>query len=214
MAWPVLAGMAGLSLFSQMQENKAQLKAQIAENRAIRKANKINTDRTGFQVGLLNVQRGQQVRQQIQNKADLGSSELSVAGTASNNAAAAGNVGASADAVQSDIQMRFDRARAELAQAGEVEALNFNTQLYSTLEQGIDNLQQARKVESKGIGEMLLTTGLQMGGQYLGAKMQLGLGEATQPQQPFVGPPQQSMLGRAGSFATSTMNRIRSGFGG
>lgn len=190
MVWPLIA-LGGLQALQGFQQRSAQYEAQAAQNKAIREANLLNTQRVGFQVGILNVQRGEQVRQLAQRKAEVGQAELQELSSAGNNAAASGTVGASVDAVQSDIQLQFERARTGIEIENEIETQNFNTALYELLQGGQDQLIKAVKPNGPSDLAILGGAAASAAGSYFGSKMSLGLGSAT--------PTQQSNLGRLSS---------------
>ena len=175
MVWPLIA-MAAVSMMQQGQQNNAAAAASKGETKAIREANLKNFQNTAFNVGLLNVQKGQQKKELAQRKADLGASELSALGTAAVNAAASGTVGASVDAVQTDIQMAYDRQLGLINEENELNAQNFNTQLHDLITNGQNRLQTPSKLNVPGQWEMLAKTGMQVGASYASSKMDLGLG--------------------------------------
>lgn len=174
--WPLIA-MAGFNMLGQIQQNKSQAKAQLQEARAVAEANTKNFQRSLFQIGMLQVQKADEQRTLAQRKADLGTQEIQAAGAAANNAAASGTVGATVDAVQSDVQMQFDRARAEISEENERNLETFNMQLQDVILSGQNSLQTIKKPQRVGIGEMLLNTALSVGSAYAGQRMSLGLGE-------------------------------------
>lgn len=173
--WPLLA-MAGLNLVQQGLQNRAEAKQVESNARAIKKANTENTIRTGYQVGLLNVQRGQNRQRRQQQFADLGVQKSSQIGTATANQAASETVGSSADAVLFDIKMQIDRDRAALENDLLTDEFNFNTQLADTVQAGIDSLTQPDKYKPKSLGSMLLGAAISVGTQYAQDRMSLGLG--------------------------------------
>lgn len=175
MVWPLLA-MGGLSVLQQMQAGKADAKASIADNKAIREANAKNYQSTLFRSGLLNLQRGQDKMMLQQRRYDVGKDLNSALGTNAVNAAASGTVGASVDAVQTDIEMQFEQAKSQISLENEQNAENFNTQLHDLILNGQNAQISARKYKGQSMGSMLLTAGAQVGMQYAGAKMNLGLG--------------------------------------
>lgn len=186
MVWPLIA-MAAISVLGDSQERNAQYKAQIAQNKAIREANLENTQRVGFKVGLLNVQRGERLRQLAQRKSELGQAELQELSAAGNNAAASGTVGASVDAVQTDIALQFERARTGIQIENEIEAVNFNTALYELFQGGRDQLIKAVKPEGASDAAIVGKAVVSAAGSYFGGQMNLGLGQQTTTQQPLVG---------------------------
>lgn len=176
MVWPLIA-MAAVSAISSGQQQGAQQKAATAQNKAIREANRENTIKTGFQVGLLNVQRGQRLMQRTQRMAEVGQGELIEAGAAGNNAAAAGTVGASVDAVQQDIELKFDRMRDSLELENEIEAFNYNTALHDVLQGGQDKLVDYVRPGGQSGYAILGQAAISTAGSYYGSKMSLGLGQ-------------------------------------
>lgn len=179
MIWPMLIMAAG-SMMSDNSQRNADYKTQIAQNKAIREANTKNMIRTGYEVGMLNVQKGQKLVELQQRRATVREAELADLSYAQNNAAASGTVGASVDAVLSDVRMQYDKARADISAENEIDALNFNTALHSTIQGGIDALKQA--VRPTGMSDMAMLGRAVVAGasQYAGDKMSLGLGQQGQ----------------------------------
>lgn len=179
MIWPMLIMAAG-SMMSDNSQRNADYKTQIAQNKAIREANTQNMIRTGYEVGMLNVQKGQKLMELQQRRAMVREAELADLSSAQNNAAASGTVGASVDAVLSDVRMQYDRARADISAENEIDALNFNTALHSTIQGGIDALKQS--VRPTGMSDMAMLGRAVVAGasQYAGDKMSLGLGQQGQ----------------------------------
>ena len=174
MVWPLIA--AGISIFSQAQENNAKYKAQAQQSKALREANRINTERTGFQVGLLQVQKGQRLKRLQQQKAQLGQDELSALSTSANNAAAAGQVGSSVDAVQLDIELQYERAKTQIEEENEANAYNYNMELAQLIQQGQDALNTGVKPQGKSDLAIVGTAAIQAFSSYASANMNLGLG--------------------------------------
>lgn len=191
MVWPLIA-MAGMSMMQQNQQAKGAAVAaagraedSIAQSKAIMEANRKNYQQAMFRVGMLNVQKAQEVRALEQRKFDVGSQEQAVLGSAAVNAAASGTIGASVDAVQSDIQMAFDKVRAQISDENELNALNYNTALYD-LVTGAENASQTAYFRKEEGGpsqwQMLGNAGMQVAGSYVSQKMDLGLGSRPRPQ--------------------------------
>jgi hypothetical protein len=174
--WPLIA-MAGFGMLGQMQQNKSAAKASLQEARAVSEANTKNFHRTLFQIGMLQVQQADEKRTLAQRKADLGAQELQSAGVAANNAAASGTIGASIDAVQSDVQAQFDRARAEISEENERNIETFNMQLQDVILSGQNSLQSIKKPRTASPTDMLLNTALSVGSMYATQRMNLGLGQ-------------------------------------
>ena len=179
MIWPMLIMAAG-SMMSDNSQRNADYKTQIAQNKAIREANTKNMIRTGYEVGMLNVQKGQKLMELQQRRAMVREAELADLSSAQNNAAASGTVGASVDAVLSDVRMQYDKARADISAENEVDALNFNTALHSTIQGGIDALKQSVRPTGMSDMAMLGRAGVAGASQYAGDKMSLGLGQQGQ----------------------------------
>ena len=183
MIWPMLIMAAG-SMMSDNSQRNADYKTQIAQNKAIREANTKNMIRTGYEVGMLNVQKGQKLMELQQRRAMVREAELVDLSSAQNNAAASGTIGASVDAVLTDVKMQYDKARADISAENEIDALNFNTALHSTIQSGIDALKQG--VKPTGMSDMAILGRAVVAGasQYAGDKMSLGLGQpGQQPRQ-------------------------------
>lgn len=191
MVWPLIA-MAAMSMMQQNQQAKGaadqaagRAEDSIAQSKAIMEANRKNFQQTTFRVGMLNVQKAQEVRALEQRKFDVGAQEQAVLGSASVNAAASGTIGASVDAVQSDIQMAFDKVRAQISDENELNALNFNTALYDLVTNG-QNASQTAYYRKESMGpnqwQMLGNAGMQVADSYLSQKMDLGLGSTPKAQ--------------------------------
>lgn len=176
MVWPLLI-MAGMSMLQSGQQNNAAAAASVAEGKAVKEANLKNFTNTAFSVGLLNVQKGQQTKELAQRKADLGADELGALGTAAVNAAASGTVGASVDAVQTDIQMAYDRQLGLVNEENELNAQNYNTALHDLITNGQNQIQTPGKPQTTGQWAMLAGAAMAAGSKYASSKMDLGLGK-------------------------------------
>lgn len=191
MVWPLIA-MAAMSMMQQNQQAKGaadqaagRAEDSIAQSKAIMEANRKNFQQATYRVGMLNVQKAQEVRALEQRKFDAGAQEQAVLGSASVNAAASGTIGASVDAVQSDIQMAFDKVRAQINDENELNALNYNTALYDLVTNAENSSQTAYYRKEQGgpsQWQMLGNAGMQVAGMYLSQRMDLGLGSKPQPQ--------------------------------
>lgn len=153
-----------------------------SDNKAIAAANLQNTIRTGYKVGLLNVQRGQAKKLALQQGIGLLRSKQQVLGAANANSAAAGSVGASVDAVISDIEQRTSDATGQLGEDYYQTTQNFDTQLTDILTAGRDSLLSSSKAQIRatpeaahiGAGEVLLGTAIDTASAYASAAMRLG----------------------------------------
>lgn len=174
----VLSGLGAAN--SAKKQNKMLARQNIAENEAIIKANVANTIRTGYRVGLLNIQRGLTRRQMQQKGFDITAATQSALGATNANAAASGTIGASVDAVVNDIRMKQGEAQAQLQNDFEIEEMNFNTQLTELVHQGLDAVQAPSKLKlasNKDImGNALLAGLTTFGSMYAQSKFDLGLG--------------------------------------
>jgi hypothetical protein len=177
MVWPLLI-MGAVSALGASQQRNAEAKAVSGDSKALREANSKNFVNTTMRVGLLNVQKAQQKKQLQQTKADLGASELQTLSTAANNAAASGTVGASVDAVQTDIQQAYDRQRALVSEENEANAQNYNTELYDLITNGSNAINAGRRYRPASDFAIAANTALTVGSRYFGAKMDLGLGSS------------------------------------
>ncbi len=154
----------------------------IAQNKAIGEANLQNTIRSGYRMGLLNIQQAQARKDASTSQFTIGRRKQSLLGAASASAAASGTFGSSVDAITSDIAQKSDEALNNQGEAYETQVLNFDTQLHDLLMSGQDalqgpaktNVQSGQAFEGTSIAESLVSSGLQLGGQYLSAKMKLG----------------------------------------
>lgn len=166
----------------------AAVKDNIATNEAIQESNMINQIRTGFQVGILNVQRGQRRREAANQKYQISKAALDALGSSEANAAASGVIGASSDAVSIDIRKRSAEAVLESQASWEIAQFNFDVQLNDLIQAGQDALRSPLKVgeapDEKSVGGAMFMGGASaaasMGMSYAGAKMNLGLGSPAQ----------------------------------
>lgn len=177
--WPLLI-MGAMSMMQQSQQRNGEAAAASGETKALKEANAKNFQNTAFRAGLLNVQRAQQKKELQQNKADLGAAELGAVSTVANNAAASGTIGASVDAVQTDVEMAYDRQRALISEENEANAQNFNTELYDLITNGSNAIQTGRKQRYASDFAIAANTAIGLGSRYIGAKMDLGLGQRSQ----------------------------------
>lgn len=113
-----------------------------ANNESTLESNLKNTIRTGYQAGLLNVQRAQVNREALQKGFDISQTATNALGAATANQAAAGAIGASARAVLMDVRQRAGEAQAETLESWKVDQFNLNTQLAEIIYQGTSNLKK------------------------------------------------------------------------
>lgn len=186
----VLSGLSASSEADKANERTAKqfisgMERNEAVNKTIAESNLLNTIRTGYRTGILNVQRGQSKVAAVRAGYDLGAKALAVLGKAQADAASSGSIGASVDAVKQNIQMKLDEAQGEVNSAWETQQQNFDQSLYETVQSGIDSLRYAEQADYRA--PELEDTGMAflMGAaksaagfatQYATANSQLGLG--------------------------------------
>ena len=166
------------------QEEQAQWDQNLADNRAIQEATLLNTFRTGDRSGILAIQRAQGRQAAVDAGLSVGQAEASLTGAVTANAAAAGTIGPSVDAVADDIRMKANDARARNMQDFLQGEENFDTQLHDILTQGEDVLRssvktrvrQAQDAQYIDTTEVLAGTLINTAGSYISSKMSLGLG--------------------------------------
>lgn len=154
-------------------------------NSQITETNLQNTIRTGYRVGILNVQRGAAKAEAVQMGYNVGAKAQQVLGASYANAAASGNVGSSVDAVTTDIQRKVDEAQLEVQDNYDTSNFNFDQQLNDIIQRGQDSLQTPYKVPkgpnyANALGAALsgaANAAVQYGMQYASANMSLGLGQ-------------------------------------
>ncbi len=159
----------------------------IAQNKAIGEANLQNTIRSGYRMGLLNIQQAQARKDASTSQFTIGRRKQSLLGAASASAAASGTFGSSVDAITSDIAQKSDEALNNQGEAYETQVLNFDTQLHDLLMSGQDalqgpaktNVQSGQAFEGTSIAESLVSSGLQLAGNYAEAQFKLGPGAPT-----------------------------------
>ena len=167
-------------------KNSIQQNKQIeANNLASIEANLKNTIRTGYRVGVLNVQQATAQKDAVQKGYDISAAEQSALGAVSANQAAAGAIGASARAVLTDVRMKAGEAQAEALEDWKIQQFNFNTQLTDLIFQGQSNLagSQSATEFSAPSDSQVLTSALVAGGlagltTYASSQIKLGAGGA------------------------------------
>lgn len=161
---------------------KSASKMSVAENEAVIKSNVKNTIRTGYRVGLLNMQRGLQKREAVQAGFNITKGGQEALGQVTANAAAAGTIGASADAVVADVRMKMGDAQAALVNQNEIAAGNFNTQLENITFEGEQAIQESRKFDIQSGSDItknaLMAGAMSLASSYAGSKMGAGVGKA------------------------------------
>lgn len=125
----------------------------VADNEAVVRSNMQSIVRTNYKAGMLNMQLGLRKKQLLQEGHSVTAQTQQVLGAANVNAAAAGSVGSSVDAVVNDITMKAGEAQAQLRENYNQELTNFNNELESIALNNDGAIQSARKYESFGAPE-------------------------------------------------------------
>lgn len=168
-----------------LQQQQLSWDKNSADNQAIAEANLTNTIRTGYRVGMLNLQRAQAKKKAVQDGYDISVTKQQALGAATANAAAAGSIGSSVAAVASDIEQKVGQAVNQTADNYEQTESNFDTGLQDVLWNGQDALKSPEKAymtklnAPQGFSYLgaAFDAGMEMGSEYLSSKMSLGLGQ-------------------------------------
>lgn len=155
-----------------------------ADNKAINEANLTNTIRTGYKVGLLNIQRAQAKKRAMQDGIDVSRLRQQVLSAATANSAAAGTIGSSVDAVIADIEQGVQEQQTQMAVEYEQQVDNFDVQLTDLLNAGQDALRSTAKINVLRGGDVkeqsawssIFGAAVTQGGNYLASRMSLGQG--------------------------------------
>ncbi len=180
-----VAGMA-VSIYSGNQAAKGQA-AQAsalsnAENNAIAKQNMSQMVRNSYRTGMLNMQLGLQKKQAVQQGFDTSVQFQHIRGTAVSNKEAAGAIGASADAVVTDLEMQYENSK--MVQQENFASIldNYNNELDAMRMNALNQVVDAKKYEYHGpssgqiIGGALASAAISSAGNYAMRNMSLGLG--------------------------------------
>ena len=196
MTW-FMAGAAalsvGTSLYSAQSAANSQAKAagaaSRAEGEAIAKERLNATIRNSYNTALSQMNLGLKKKQLSQQAGDIRAATLAAKGDATLAAAATGSIGASTNAVVSDIEQKSQAALDQTTDAFENAVENYNMDLQMMVINTDQSAPNVRPVEYHGPsgGEMLGTALLQglgsFASNYAMRKMSLGLGEkAATPQ--------------------------------
>jgi len=174
------------SLYASNQSGKQAARqgsaASKAENEAVIRSNTQSTIRNSYKAGMMNLQLGLQKKQAVQQGFDQTVQAEAAMGAATVNQAAAGTIGASADAVITDIDMKLGEARAQGRENYQADLTNFNNELEALSVSAEGEVQHARKYEYMGpsAGEMWGGALLAGASAYMGAggakRMSLNMG--------------------------------------
>ena len=179
------------SLYSSNQAAKSSAKQagmmSRADNEAVVRSNTQSMIRNHYKAGMMNLQLGLSKKQAIQEGFDTGIKAQQALGAVNSNQAAAGTVGATADAVTNDIQMRWGEAQAMQRESAEAELTNYNNQLEALSLSADGEVQHERRYEYNGPSSGEMWTGALLAGlgsfmgTYGAKKMSLNLGQSTAP---------------------------------
>lgn len=189
MAWVsigVAVAGAAVSIYSGNQAAKGQA-AQAsalsnAENNAIAKQNMSQMVRNSYRTGMLNMQLGLQKKQAVQQGFDTSVQFQNIRGAAVSNKEAAGAIGASADAVVTDLEMQYENSK--MVQQENFASIldNYNNELDAMRMNALNQVVDAKKYEYHGpssgqlIGGALASAAISAAGNYAMRNMSLGLG--------------------------------------
>ena len=171
----ILSGLMGSA--EKTNEMRRAASANAAENEAIVKANVRNTVRTGYRAGILNLQRGLSKRVAAQKGFSTTVMAGQAMGAATANQAASGTIGASADAVTTDIRMKTGEALAQQREDYEVDLTNFNIQLGELVYEGQSQTKSAHLLELPSSDDIaknaFMKAALSFGSKYAESQMAL-----------------------------------------
>lgn len=118
----------------------------MENNRAIGEANTVNQIRTGYRVGLLNLQTAKLKEQAAVEGWGVSKTAQEALGNADAGAAASGTVGASVSAVSMDIRKKSDEAQIAVDDTWEDVRIQQLANLNSVLESGSDVLKSTQAI--------------------------------------------------------------------
>lgn len=153
-----------------------------AENNAIAKQNMSQMVRNSYRTGMLNMQLGLQKKQAVQQGFDTSVQFQNIRGSAVSNKEAAGAIGASADAVVTDLEMQYENSK--MVQQENFASIldNYNNELDAMRMNALDQVVDVKKYEYHGpssgqiVGGALANAAISAAGNYAMRNMSLGLG--------------------------------------
>lgn len=192
MFW-MLAAQVGMSAMQSALGGRSAAAAKNAElaqryeqtrlqNEETARANALNLTNVMFNTGLQDVQEGMAKQQNLRNRLSLGIAEKVDQSEISLNQAASGAVGASADAVMNDIQLKYNEANEELARQRQLEQFQHASGKQQAYTEYWQNL---GKIDTSGAGLGVAKTSMgthflggltNVGMAYMSRKIELGLG--------------------------------------
>jgi hypothetical protein len=147
----------GMALLQGAQKEKAQNKQyelaareNASTNKNLMEMNLQNTLRTAMRVGILNVQAGQARKAAAEQGSSVSQQRQAMLSAASANAAAAGVIGGSVQAIADDIMKKADQANQQVDSNLEGSMFNMDTQLTDITNNGTDSIQKARLMDYSG----------------------------------------------------------------
>lgn len=177
------------SVYSSQQAGKSAAKqgsaASKAENEAVIRSNTQSTIRNSYKAGMMNLQLGLRKKQEVQEGYDVSAKAQQALGAVNANAAAAGTVGASVDAIATDVNMKWGEAKATLRENHEQDLTNFNNELEALSVSAEGEVQHARHYEYMGPSSGEMWTGAALAGvsSFMGTygmkRMSLNLGSSS-----------------------------------
>lgn len=218
MAW-VAVGTAVVGAAASMYSGNQAAKGQAAqasalsnaENAAIAKQNMSQMVRNSYRTGMLNMQLGLQKKQAVQQGFDTSVQFQNIRGAAVSNKEAAGAIGASADAVVTDLEMQYENSK--MVQQENFASIldNYNNELDAMRMNALNQVVDAKKYEYHGpssgqiVGGALVGAAISAAGNYAMRNMSLGLG-------PKPGTQVQSTTGTMAGFRTDPFGPTQSRF--
>lgn len=176
---------------AEIRQLEKSMELQAKQNKALLKADLSTLINTNYTAGLLGISLAQQRRTSAQNLTRLRQGESVAIGTVTANSAAAGTIGASVDAVASDIRRKADQGLNQIYDQASVDQLNYDTSIRNLYEGYLQGQQQIddslpdeftpiRFIDAPtggpSFGQALVQGALQVGGQYFMDQWRLGLG--------------------------------------
>lgn len=190
MFWFALAAVAAQAAQNAKQTNASNqaasqaytdsLKSTNASNDAILQANTANMIRTGYRVGLQNLQKARYVLDASQQGYDLSVKGITALGQNQAVASASGTVGASVDAVQNDIQKKQAETQIGYDQTFETMMENAQIGIEQTIMQGSDMIRYSQKYnttmpnQQSSLQAALITGAAGFANAYAGGQLSLG----------------------------------------
>ena len=184
MALPLLLMAGATAASSALQQTSAvrsALQTSIEQNKGIIEQNLQGQVRAAYRVGLTRLGLAYQQRQLAQQSSAARELGLKAASEAEANAGATGAVGASAEAVTSDIEREVGDFLQSQETQREINNLNYNTQIESITQEAkarVINPTRLRVPSDWSIlGRSLAQGAIQAGTAYYTSKLSLGLGQ-------------------------------------